>query len=111
LKSLFHSKYYSAGGTTMLTKKLKALRRDAGLTQFGLARGSGIPRWKIANAELGIRKLLPTEVEAIRKALVDSAQKKSARVLGALDDAGRAERNTNTRLRSANQGVALDAKG
>lgn len=92
----------------MLTKKLKALRRDAGLTQFGLARRTGIPRWKIANAELGVRKLMPAEVEAIRKVLLDSAQKKSARILGALDDPGRAERSE--RLRSASRGVALDAK-
>jgi len=85
----------------MLTRKLKALRRDAGLTQFGLARRTGIPRWKIANAELGVRKLLPEEAEAIRKVLLVSAQEKSARVLGALDDPGRAGRSANVRLRSA----------
>ena len=71
----------------MLSKHLRTLRRDAGLTQFALARRTGVPRWKIANAELGVRKLLPNEVEAIRKVLLDSAQKKSARVLGALDEA------------------------
>ncbi len=91
----------------MLSKHLRMLRRDAGLTQYGLSRKTGIPRWKIANAELGDRKLLPEEVEAIRAALLDSAQKKSARVLGALDDPGRPERSA--RLRSASRGV--DAQG
>ena len=89
----------------MLSKHLRTLRRDAGLTQYGLSRKARIPRWKIANAELGFRKLLPEEIEAIRKVLLDSAQKKSARVLGALDDPGRAERNESTRLRSASRGV------
>lgn len=89
----------------MLTKHLKTLRRDAGLSQHALARRTGIRRWKIAYAETGARKLLPAEIEAIRKVLVDSAQKKSARVLGALDDPGRAER-TAPRLRSEGAEVA-----
>lgn len=58
-------------------KNLKKLRRDSGLTQYALANVSGIPRWRISHAELGILRLKPAEVEAIRKALVDAIEKKS----------------------------------
>jgi predicted transcriptional regulator len=85
----------------MLSKHLKKLRRDAGLTQYGLSRKTGIARWKIANAELGVRKLLPEEIESIRKVLLDSSQEKSARVIGALDASARVGRSSGTRLRSA----------
>jgi len=89
----------------MLSKHLRTLRRQAGLTQYGLARKARVPRWKIANAELGERNLLPEEIEAIRKVLVDSARAKSAAVLEALDDPGRGERHS-ARLRSESREVA-----
>jgi predicted transcriptional regulator len=64
-------------------KNLKRLRRDAGLTQYGLAKETGIHRWRISHAELGILTLAPEEVESIRKMLADAIQKKS-RSLAAL---------------------------
>jgi hypothetical protein len=48
---------------------------------------------------------LPAELEAITKVLIDSARAKSAAVLQALDDPGRAERSQ-ARLRSESREVA-----
>ena len=63
---------------------LRKLRRDAAMTQYGLANATGISRAKISNVELGILTLTPDESARVRKVLIDAARKKSARVLGAL---------------------------
>jgi len=64
-------------------KNLRKLRRDSGLTQYALACATGIHRWRISHAELGMLKLTPTEIEAIRKVLVGAIESKS-RALEAL---------------------------
>jgi predicted transcriptional regulator len=66
-------------------KNLRKLRRDAGLTQHGLAKLTDISRVKICHAELGMATLTPNEIASIRKVLIDVSQKKSARVLRELD--------------------------
>jgi predicted transcriptional regulator len=58
-------------------RNLKKLRRDAGLTQHELASATSIHRWRISHAELGMLKLTPNEVEAIRQVLATAIQKKS----------------------------------
>jgi DNA-binding XRE family transcriptional regulator len=66
-------------------KNLKQLRRDAMITQYALAKATGIPRAKISHAELGIVTLTPEESVLIRKCLLNIARKKSARVLRELE--------------------------
>jgi transcriptional regulator with XRE-family HTH domain len=66
-------------------KNLRQLRRDAALTQYALAKATGIPRVKISHAELGIVTLSPDEIVLVRKFLLNVARKKSARVLRELD--------------------------
>jgi predicted transcriptional regulator len=66
-------------------KHLKQLRRDAAVTQYALAKATGIPRVKISHAELGIVELNSEEVASIRKFLLKVARKKSARVLRELE--------------------------
>jgi hypothetical protein len=58
-------------------KNLKKLRRDASMTQYRLSAVTGIARWRVSHAELGILTLTPSEVESIRKVLADAIQKKS----------------------------------
>jgi len=65
-------------------KSLRKLRRDAGLTQYRLAKLSGTPRVKICHAELGIVTLTAKEIARIRKVVLAVARKKSARVLAEL---------------------------
>lgn len=67
-------------------KQLKRLRRDAGLTQYALASATGIHRWRISHAELGILELTRPEVELIRRTLVEACRKRSARVLEFTDE-------------------------
>lgn len=62
-------------------KNLKRLRKQAGITQFALARKTKIHRWRISHAEQGILDLAPDEVARIRGVLLDAARKKSADVL------------------------------
>jgi predicted transcriptional regulator len=69
-------------------KNLKQLRRDAMITQYALAKATGIPRVKISHAELGIVTLTSAEIVLIQKCLLNIARKKSARVLRALDPGG-----------------------
>jgi len=66
-------------------KNLRKLRRDAGLSQHALGAACGLPRWRIAHCEIGIIELKPDEVARIRKALLSVSQKKSSRVLAALN--------------------------
>jgi transcriptional regulator with XRE-family HTH domain len=82
-------------------KNLKELRRDAGLTQYGLARLSGIRRAKISHAELGLAELTPNEIKLVRKIFLDVSAKKSARVLRACSGTDTASTETGKRLRSA----------
>lgn len=65
-------------------KNLKKLRRDSGLTQYGLAGATGIHRWRISHAELGLITLTPEEIDMVRRILVAESKKKSERVLSAL---------------------------
>jgi DNA-binding XRE family transcriptional regulator len=65
------------GKNGMKGKKLKKLRRDAGLTQYGLAKATGIQRWRVAHAESGILTLTPEEVELVRKALLERVRQRS----------------------------------
>lgn len=75
-------------------KKLKALRRDSGLTQQQLANAAGVPRWRIAHAEVGIVKLTSEEMGLIRNALVFACRQRSARVLRSLANESTAEAHT-----------------
>jgi predicted transcriptional regulator len=54
-------------GTDM--KKWIRIRKRRGLTQFELSAKCGVPRWRIAYAEVGYLKLKPEEMKAIRRAL------------------------------------------
>lgn len=81
-------------------RHLKKLRRDSALTQYALAKATGIPRVKISHAELGIVTLTSGEVASIRKVLLEVSQKKSARVLAALAGEGERGRHSDARLRS-----------
>jgi len=69
----------------MKMSKLRQLRRDGGLTQYGLAKATGIDRTKISHAELGVVTLTDEELKRIRKVLLDAARKKSERILKTLD--------------------------
>jgi transcriptional regulator with XRE-family HTH domain len=66
-------------------KNLRKLRRDAALTQYALAKATGIDRTKISHAELGMVTLNADECARIRKVLLDVTRRKSARVLRELD--------------------------
>jgi transcriptional regulator with XRE-family HTH domain len=66
-------------------KNLKKLRRDSGLSQHALEKATGIHRWRISHAELGIVTLTSAESVLIRKVLLNVARKKSARVLRELN--------------------------
>jgi predicted transcriptional regulator len=61
-------------------KNLRNNRRDAGLTQYALARATGIRRWRISHAELGLLKLTSDESSLVSKILVEISRRKSARV-------------------------------
>src|SRR5437899_2511945 len=50
-------------------KKWARLRKRKRITQFSLAAESGVPRWRIAYAEVGYLKLRPEEMAAIRRVL------------------------------------------
>ena len=65
-------------------RRLKNLRRDSGLTQHELALASGVARWRISHAEVGLLRLAPEEVNSIREALVTVCEKRSTRVLRSL---------------------------
>jgi DNA-binding XRE family transcriptional regulator len=71
-------------------KNLRRLRRDAGMTQYGLAAATGIHRWRISHAELGLLKLTPEEIALVSKTLVNVSRRKSARVVS---DLGNSRRN------------------
>jgi predicted transcriptional regulator len=62
-------------------RQLKSLRRDSGLTQQKLAIATGLPRWRIAHAELGMIRLSSDELAAIRGVLVTVCSKRTERVL------------------------------
>lgn len=66
-------------------KSLRKMRRALGLTQHALEAASGIARWKICHAELGLRQLTELEENVIRKVLV-KVRKKSERVLQAVEE-------------------------
>jgi transcriptional regulator with XRE-family HTH domain len=66
-------------------KNLRKLRRDAALTQYALAKATGIDRTKISHAELGMVTLAADEIARLRNILLEVARKKSARVLKELD--------------------------
>jgi predicted transcriptional regulator len=82
-------------------RKLKTLRRDAGLTQYALAAVTGIHRWRISHAELGLVELTKDEIRAIRKVLLDVSRNNSARVLRACSDTEPINSDRSGRLRSA----------
>jgi predicted transcriptional regulator len=71
-------------------KNLRKHRRDAGLTQYALAHATGIHRWRISHAELGLLKLTAEEIASVSKTLVAVSRKKSARVLS---DLGNSRKN------------------
>jgi predicted transcriptional regulator len=81
-------------------KQLKRLRRDAGLTQYWLASATGIKRWRISHAELGILELTLQEVELVRSALVEACRKRTARVLELTDESEPVGQRGKARLRS-----------
>jgi transcriptional regulator with XRE-family HTH domain len=72
----------------------------SGLTQHDVARLAIIPLGRITYAESGRITLKAEELQRIEHVLAARA-KEIARMVEP-NDAGRAERNTNTRLRSAN---------
>ena len=54
---------------------LKALRKAAGLTQFQLARKSGVSRFRIGMAESEGLELRPGEIEAINGVIKSGIEK------------------------------------
>jgi transcriptional regulator with XRE-family HTH domain len=85
----------------MNNRNLRQLRRDAGLTQYALAKATGIDRTKISHAELGVVKLTEDEFNRIRKVLLDLAREKSARVLKTLEPGPSATRRNSVATASA----------
>jgi predicted transcriptional regulator len=56
-------------------KNLVKLRKVAGLTQFTMAKKSGVSRWTVANYETGRVEYTPAERKKILAVLIDAIQK------------------------------------
>lgn len=65
-------------------KNLRKIRKAVGVTQHQLAASSGVARWRICHAEVGIRPLTSAEEKKIRKVLV-TRRAKSSHVLQELE--------------------------
>lgn len=65
-------------------RDLKELRLMAGLTQFDVARRSGVDRSKLSLVENGHVDLLPEEASAIRKVLLERIESRAAQLKAAL---------------------------
>jgi transcriptional regulator with XRE-family HTH domain len=63
---------------------LKELRRMADLTQFQLARQSGVSRMRLSLAECQQLKLTAQEEGAVRKALLEVIESRAAQLNGVL---------------------------
>lgn len=61
-------------------KTLRALRERAGLTQFTVARKSGVPRMRLSLAECGQLRLRPEEEAAVRRAIREGIEERAARL-------------------------------
>lgn len=61
-------------------KALRKLRERAGLTQFGVARKSGVTRMRLSLAESGQLRLSPREEAAVRDAIRQGIEKSTARL-------------------------------
>lgn len=61
-------------------KALRSLREKAGLTQFVVARKSGVPRMRLSLAESGQLRLRPEEDAAIRKAIREGIERQAAQL-------------------------------
>lgn len=65
-------------GVSMTT--LRTLRERAGLTQFVVARKSGVTRMRLSLAECGQLRLRPEEEAAVRKAIREGVEEEAARL-------------------------------
>lgn len=65
----------------MNIKNLRQLRKDAGHTQYGLAKLTRIDRTRISHAELGVVALTADEIRRIRRVLIVTGKKKMARLV------------------------------
>jgi len=72
---------------------MKYLREKSGLTQFSLARGTGIPRSKISLWELGQISLSPDEQARIRRVLLRAIEKRVKELSSVLAEEQRGEAN------------------
>lgn len=61
-------------------KTLRALRERARLTQFTVARKSGVSRMRLSLAECGRLRLRPEEEEAVRQAIREGIEEQTARL-------------------------------
>lgn len=64
-------------------KKWIRIRKRLRMPQFELSRKSGVPRWRIAYAELGYVRLRREEMEAIRRVLNAPVQSTAISTVGA----------------------------
>jgi transcriptional regulator with XRE-family HTH domain len=65
--------------------QIQELRTMAGLTQFDLAKGSGVGRTRLSLAECGHIELRPNEYEAIEHALICAVQRRIAEFQKAIE--------------------------
>jgi len=61
-------------------KALRRLRERAGLTQFTVARKSGVPRMRLSLAECGQLRLRPEEEAAVREAIREGLEQQAAQL-------------------------------
>jgi transcriptional regulator with XRE-family HTH domain len=61
-------------------KVLRKLRESAGLTQFAVARKSGVSRMRLSLAESGQLRLSPEEELAVREAIREGIEKQAAQL-------------------------------
>ena len=65
---------------------IKQLRNLAGLTQYELARLSGVERTRLSLAENGHIRLEPSEYERVKKALIGAIRRRITRLGQSLPD-------------------------
>ena len=61
-------------------KELRKLRKKAGLTQFTVARKSGVTRMRLSLAESGQLRLRPEEEAAVREAIRQGIEQQATRL-------------------------------
>ena len=72
-------------------RNIRKSREVAGLSQFAVAKRTGIPRMRLSLAECGEIQLRPDELKSICEVLREEIQRQAARLKNALSDMTPAE--------------------